>query len=136
MKPPGSSPGQFDAREGTYATKDVSFDARSSTLSFNVVQWLSGDDARDAWRKDNADEVDGPPNGYYIIDESPRLRRAELDPDVRILLTHLRTDGTAQVEADALSNLESYVEGGQSDDTYWLTFDSGLISEICEQYRP
>lgn len=134
--PSASSPSQFDSNNGTYAAQDVALDAKTPALTFNVIQWLTGDEARAAWRSAHPDDHSGPPNDYYIVDESPRRRTAEVSSDVSVFLTHLGTDDTADVEPDDLARLKAKIEGGSTSDMYWLTFSSGVITDICEQYRP
>lgn len=133
-RPTGSSAAQFDPAAGTYAAQSVSLADDSTSLTFDVIQWLSGEDARLAWRDDFPDDPTGPPNDYYIVNESDRVRTAPVNGDATVFLTHLRTDGTASVEPDTLEALGGYIR--DTSDTYWLTFDSNVITEICEQYRP
>lgn len=135
-RPAGSSTANFDPTSGTYAAQDVSIDVHSLSLTFNVVQWLSGDDARRAWTNDHPEGPDGPPNDYYIVDESDRLRTAPIRPELEVFLTHLRSDGTAGVEPDTVDGLKRYLDEGQAGDTFWLKFDGGVIVHVCEQYRP
>ena len=107
----------------------------TTSLRFDVVQWLSGEDARQAWAEHYPDDPTGPPNDYLIVNESERVRTAPVERDATVFLTHLGTDGTASVEPDTIEALGSYISDATSD-TYWLTFDSNAITEICEQYRP
>jgi hypothetical protein len=133
--PAGSSPAEFDPAAGTYSAQGVTLDLATGSLEFNVVQWLTGDDARKVWLEDNPDDPYGPPNDYYIVDASDRVRTAPVDSDAAVYLVHL-DDGTTAVEADSLDGLAQYLDGGDPVYTYWLTFDDGVVTEICEQYRP
>jgi hypothetical protein len=134
--PAGSSSSQFESALGTYAVQGVALGAEPPSVTFDVVQWLSGDDARRTWLADHPEDPDGPPNDYYIVNDNDRLRTAPVDTDATVRLTHLFTDATASVELDTLDGLGGYLAEEHSGDTYWLTFDNGVVSEICEQYRP
>jgi hypothetical protein len=99
-----------------------------------VVQWLSGSDARTAWARDHPDDPLGPPNDYYLVNTSPQLRNAHVRTNATVLLTHNSTDFTVALEPDTLANLPGYLD--RAEEVYWLTFDSGEIVYVCEQYRP
>jgi hypothetical protein len=137
-KPPsGSSPAVFDASRGTYAAFITAFNPESATATFDVVQWLSGSDARTAWARDHPDDPLGPiPNDYYLVNASSQRRNARIRTNATVLLIHNSTDYTAALEPDRLANLPSYLARGSPEDVYWLTFDSGEITYVCEQYRP
>jgi hypothetical protein len=111
----------------------MTVDAVAGSVTFNVVQWRSSDDARREWAKDHPDEPDGPPNDYLIVDESDQVRTAPVDPDVEVLLT---VEHAASLQPDSFDGLARYLAGEFPGDTYWLTFDDGRITAICEQYRP
>jgi hypothetical protein len=135
-RPAGSSTATFDPSAGTYAVQDVSLARGPLTLTFNVVQWLSGQDAERAWEHDHPEDPNGPPNDYYIVDASDRLRAAPLKAGATVLLTHLSTDATPPVEPDTIGGLEAYLGEGPPTATYWLSFDGGVVTEVCEQYFP
>ncbi len=135
-RPRGSSPSQFEPARGTYSAQVVTLEADPPSLTFDVVQWLTGEDAREAWLADNPGDPDGPPNDYYIVNANGQLRTAPVGAATTVRLTHLRSDSTASLELDTLAGLGRYLVGGSPSDTYWLTFDRGVVTEICEQYRP
>ena len=134
--PTGSSPGVFDVSTGTYAAQDIAFDADRRSLTFNVVHWLAGEDAHQAWVRDHPDDPDGPPNDYYIVDSSKTLRSAPVADDAPVYLTHLATDGSPEVEQDSLDALGKYLRTPGVSDTFWITMSRGHVAELCEQYRP
>jgi len=137
-RPVGSSAAVFDSEAGTYAAQGVALDPDAPALTYNVVQMLSGEDARRAWREDNPQDPDGPPNDYYIVDESAAVRTTAVREDATVFLTHLFTDGTPAVEADTVAGLDAYMRNGHAppEALYWLTFESDVITAICEGYRP
>jgi hypothetical protein len=52
-----------------------------------------------------------------------------------VLLVRLQTDSSADVSAGTLAELPEYLTETPFS-LYWLTFDTGTIVAICEQYTP
>lgn len=71
-RPAGSSPATFDSSGGTYAAQSLTA-LEGRKLQFDVVQWLSGDDANEAYFRESDDDS-GAPNDYYILNERDELR--------------------------------------------------------------
>lgn len=132
----GSNPATFDERGGVHAAFITSVDERSSSLSFDVVQWLSGEEADEAYRRDVPDDPGGPPNDYYLVNESDLVRTAPIAPDAQVALVRLGQDGDPGVGPGTVEELPGYVAAGSPSDVYWLTFDRGSVVAVCEQYRP
>jgi len=126
----------FDDAAGTYAANITEVDSASPSVSFDVVQWLSGQDAIDAYHEDNPSDPDGPPNDYYIVNDSEQVRTAPIADDATVWLVRLATDSDAAVDPGTVEELPGYLDAGFESDVYWLTFDDGEVTEICEQYRP
>lgn len=136
-RPAGSSPATFDPAGGIYAAHVRAFDPTASTLTFDVVQWLTGDDAVEAYRHDEPGTTDGPPNDYYVVNQSHTERTVPVAPDVTVGLVRLATTGTVDVKPGTFSELPGYVPAGDPATTvYWLTVADGTVTGICEQYRP
>lgn len=132
----GSSPATFDPVGGIYAAHISAFDETSSTLTFDVVQWLTGDDAVAAYQHDEPGSTDGPPNDYYIVNESHAERTAPVAPDAAVALVRLATTGDVRPKPGTLAELPGYLAAGFDETVYWLTVSDGAITGICEQYRP
>lgn len=130
-----SSHAQFDDAAGTYAATVESVDAAAQTVSFDVVQWLVGQDAVDAYHQDHPDDPEGPPNDYYVVNVNQTVRTAPIGDDATVALVRLHDDGNADVGPGTVDELPSYL-GVTSMRIWWLTFDDGQISGICEQYTP
>lgn len=147
-----SSPSTFDG-DGTYATllSDIDFDAR--LVTFDIVQSLAGDDAARAYFEDTGDP-EGPPNDYWVRNESGELRTLTIAADVRVWLVQLHidsepADGESSFDLlddyfaavrgwwgpDALAN-EQYGYSMRSPDRFLLTVDGGEVTRICELYAP
>lgn len=132
---PTPSPQAFDDEVGTYAATIETFDASTNLIEFDVVQWLSGQDAADAWHEAFPDDPEGPPNDYFIRNENPLVRSAPVAAGADVRLVRLATDGSADVTAGSLAELPSYLAATPLS-TFWLSFEAGAVTAICEQYRP
>lgn len=127
-----TSPAVFDDRSGTYAAQSVTFDDSAGVITFDVVQWLSGQDAWDAYLREHPDDPSGPPNDYMIINEDPRTRSLPLGDGASILLLG---EG-ASLGTSFASELGDHLQANGPEDVYWLTVDAGVVTELCQQYRP
>lgn len=134
----GSSPGTFDGGSGTYAAFIVEFIAADIPLSFDVVQWMTGEAARKAYREDHPEDPEGPPNDYYVRNQSAQTREAEVASDAKVWLVKLDEDADADVDRATFEELSSHNESseGRSFHIFWLTLENDEIVEICEQFRP
>src|SRR4029079_7763605 len=57
---PKTSPAIFDGDHGTYSASGTAGAAASREVTYDVIQWLSGDAAADAYHRDNPDDPEGP----------------------------------------------------------------------------
>lgn len=109
---------------------------RTGLMTFDVIQWLVGEDAKKAYEQDKpSSDGSGPPNDYWIRNVSTEERSAEVDPEAQVELVRLRQDGSADTSAGTVQELEQYVAEERSG-VYWLGFKDGVINRVCEQYRP
>ena len=135
---PKSSPATFDDDHGTYSAYITAASPASRDVTYDVVQWLSGDAAADAYHRDYPDDPDGPPNDYYIVNASPQLRTSRVTDGEPLWL--LATVGdAASLAGRSFDDLAADVGATSATTgyrTYWLTFDKGTITNVCEQYRP
>lgn len=129
QRPTGSSPAMFDPSGGTYAAQAVAVE-NTNQLRFDIVQWLTGEDANQAYFQETGDDS-GAPNDYFIVNESNELRVARVGDDAAIYV--LQADGYAGSLHDV--SLRD-VPTDEPARTFWLTFADGSITEICQQYRP
>lgn len=125
-------PSAFDPAKGTYAANITAVDVPGREISYDVVQFLGGKEAEDAYHKDNPDDPEGPPNDYYIVNSNPLVRKAEAAPDAKVRLVLIEEDGDADVDPATLDQLPANIEGRP----FWLTFAAGAITDVCEQYVP
>ena len=134
----GNSPATFDGATGTYAAFIAEFVAEDVPLTFDVVQWMTGETARKAYQEDHPEDPEGPPNDYYVRNESAQTRQADVASDARVWLVKMEEDADADVDRATFEELGSHNENseGPSAHIYWLTFENEQIVEICEQFRP
>jgi hypothetical protein len=108
-----------------------SIDANARTLTFDLVQWLTGDAATVAFQQANPGETGGPPNDYFIVNNNPRLRTYPVAPNA-VLRTTPGGDPN-DVEDIALADFASYQ---RRDALFWLTIKDGVITTIQQQWVP
>jgi hypothetical protein len=133
--PPAGQPAEpTDMENGRHpvVVKQVNVDGREVT--FDLVQWFSGDAATKAAAEDG--EESPPPNDYYIRNVNPRLRTLPVTPDARLSLTRLTLD---QGGGNAAANVEvdlATIRSRGSDHLFWATVQGGRIVALEEQYVP
>lgn len=139
-----SSPATFDPSGGLYVAFLTDLDVGERTITFDVVQWLTGERARESYLRDHPEQTDGPPDDFYVDNASPQVRTAEIAPDAAVWLVRLQEDSDADVDAGTLNELPSYLaanrpqpaDGRLSSSPFWLTVEDGSVTAICEQYTP
>lgn len=137
-----SSPAQFEAESGQYAVYLTGVEVAGRRLSFDVIQFLVGDDAARAYHREVPDDPDGP-GDYYIANESKQVRQAPVGEGVRVRLVRLREDGDADLDPGTFEELPGYLakdkptgDPALSSNPFWLTLESGAVTDLCEQYVP
>lgn len=111
--------------------KDV--DSSATTLTVDVIQWLSGDEADAAYAEERGD-TSGAPNDYFIRNTSTELRTLPLaSPEVVVAWDE---HGPRQRKI-GLSDLPTYLDVRRDPNpTFWITVDGGRVVRLYEQYRP
>lgn len=126
-----------DGRHPAYLT---AIDTGARTLTFDVIQYLTGEEATKAFQRDNPGVEGGPPNGYYILNVNPRLRTLPVRRDV--LVEVLWLGGNPGPDTITFEQLPDYFANDLIEDKYlwydpfWLTVRGGRIDAIAEQYIP
>jgi hypothetical protein len=127
------SPSVFDTGEGQYAVHVTEIDGTAGVISFDVIQLLFGDAAIEAWDRAYPEEPGGPPNDYFIVNESPQVRSAMIDGSARVRVVRLG-EGTG-LQSATIDELASHV-AAQGGNPWWLAFHDGRVVDVCEQYVP
>jgi len=135
---PPAEPVLEDGRHPVYLT---AIDVAGGSVEFDLIQFLTGDEAIAAWDEDHPDGPGGPPNDYYIINDNPRLRRLPVTDDVEV--TMLDWNGGFQPMVIAFADLPTELAARPISDEdrlaampVWLTVDDDTITAIQEQFIP
>jgi hypothetical protein len=140
--PDDDAPGLDDGRHFGFVSA-VDLDAR--TITFDLAQWLTGEEADAAAEADGVIEPgESVPNDSYVVNDNPRLRVVPLGFDVGVLL--IDWPNCCENAGSTLDALAAATDSAGSNETgprnqpgvtgYWLTLDGGEIVGIEEQYRP
>ncbi|WP_460324003.1 hypothetical protein [Paenibacillus sp. YSY-4.3] len=116
-------------------------------LTADEIEWYEGEAAEQAFLEHEPDAgIDGPPDGYYIVNEDHDLTSYKVADDVKILMQIY--DRTGDVEdMDIHWNEQVALEQFKSilKDTEWIdvrdfpfhiTVKDGIIVEMVQQYIP
>jgi hypothetical protein len=127
--------------DGRHPVFVKSVDVAGRTVEFDLIQFLTGDEAIAAHDEDHPDDPGGPPNDYYIVNDNPRLRRLPVTDDVEVIV--LDWEGGFEPQTTAFADLPALLAAYTWDDTgetmrgpFWLTVENGTITAIEEQYIP
>jgi hypothetical protein len=125
--------------DGRHAVHFTGLDVGARTIEFDVIQWLTGEEAREAYTADHPDDPGYPPNDYYVVNENPRLRVLPVAGDVTVtVLEH----GFEPIHI-AFEDLPAFLADDAFPDDqslwhnpFWLTVRDDTITAIEEQYIP
>ena len=111
-------------------------DPDRQTITFDLIQFLTGDAATKAAAEDG--EESPPPNDYYIRNVNPRLRTLPVAADAPITVNVLAAQSTGSATKDVsvtLAKLASYFPN-RGKPPFWITVEQGRVTRIAEQYLP
>jgi hypothetical protein len=114
-------------------------------LTADYIEWYEGEEANVKFReRENDPEVTKAPDGYYIINDNPKLRSLEVSEDAVVLMQYYDRTGTNEVQdiswneqiplAKFLSIFKQ--QSGLKNYPYHLTVKDGKIVKIVQQYIP
>ena len=138
----GPSPAVLeDGRHPVFLTE---LDATDRTVTFDLIQFLTGPEAADAYAEDVPEDPDpGPPNDYWIRNESSELRTLPIAPDVTVSVIRLGESSGAEGVPWTLEELPDHLadqvgapDGQLGWSPFWLTVEDGGVVAIEEQYLP
>jgi hypothetical protein len=128
---PPAKPLLADGRHPVYLT-DIDVAGRS--VKFDLIQFLTGDEAIAVWRKDHPDGPDVSPNGYYIVNDNPQLRQLPVADNVAV--TVLDWNANFQPLVVAFADLPAELAARGTYEHLGLTVDDGAVTAIEEQFIP
>lgn len=129
------SSGAVALTDGRYPAHLTAVNVAERTITFDVVQFLTGDAATKAAEEDGAEAP--PPNDYYIRNTNPALRTMPVPADATITVNTLESETTGSSTKDVaitLERLASYQD--LAGYTFWLTVKDGVITVVAEQFVP
>lgn len=118
-----------------------SIDVEAQTMRFDLAYFLTGEEANEA-AAEHGDEVPVP-NDYYIVNDNPRLRTLDVDPDVEVWVIDWAdccdvVEGEVQPFVDAFETRhhpwDAMYQGREA--PYWITVEDGAVVKIEVQYLP
>jgi hypothetical protein len=140
LESPTVEPILADGRHPVYLTD---LDPSRRTVTFDLIQFLTGAEAAKVWAKAHPDEPDGPPNDYLIINDNRRLRTLPIADTARVTVATDASGGIANVQI-TMAELPAHLarqrpesaDGRLSYAPYWLTVRGGQVTGIDEQFLP
>ena len=125
--------------DGRHAGYVRSVDTGGRTVVVDVIQFLTGEAARDASVADgHGGEV---PNDYYIRNVNPRLRTLAFADAVEVTVLDSSVGGNdaARSVATDIATLARVVQlrpGPGDGNPFWITVAAGRVTKVEEQYLP
>jgi hypothetical protein len=113
-----------------------SVDPTQQTITFDLIQFYTGDAATKAAAEDNKESP--PPNDYYIRNVNPRLRTLPVRTGAPITVNVLAAQSTGSSTKDVsvtLGKLASYFPNSGTA-PFWITVEQGQVTEIAQQFLP
>ena len=138
---PAPSPGAAGGatlEDGRHAVRITNVDVSGRTVQFDVIQFLTDDEATAAYREDHPEDPNGfPDDGYYIVNDNPRLRTLPVADDVTVIvLATSDPEPTANSPHPiAFAELPAYIAQFAAG-PFWLTVNDGNLVAVEQQYVP
>ncbi|CAM4332329.1 hypothetical protein L1N85_17360 [Paenibacillus alkaliterrae] len=116
-------------------------------LTIDSIEWYEGEQAvRKFLEREGDGEMEGPPDGYYIIDDDADLKDLPIAGDAEVFMQIYNRTGNileADIVWDEQISVDKFVELIQTEDDlnikgfpYHLTVKDGEIVRIVQQYIP
>jgi hypothetical protein len=142
---PSAAPGPPVLADGRHPVYLTDLDLPRRTVTFDLIQFLTGAEATKVWAKQHPDDPEGPPNDYLIVNDNRRLRTLPIADraEVTVVQTGAASGGVTNVQI-SLGDLPGHlarqkpetVDDRLSYAPYWLTVRSGQVTRIEEQFLP
>ena len=135
------SPVLADGRNAVYLT---GLNAGGKTVTFDLIEFLTGDAAKALWKKEHPDNPDGPDNDYMIVNNNTKLRTLPVAADATCLV--LATLGSTDTKKIGFAALPAFLKEQHRDIAltppqiaalpFWLTVKDGTVVKFEEQFLP
>ena len=130
-----------DGRHPVYLT---GLDTGASTVTFDLIEFLTGKEAEARWKKQHPNGPDGPDNDYMIVNENSRQRTMPVAAGAKC--TVLASLGGVDMTTVAFSGLPAFLKKQSEGMTvekpnlallpFWLTVEGGEVTRFEEQFLP
>lgn len=136
---PTTSPVLPDGRSPVYLT---GVDVGKRTVTFDLIEFLTGEAAKTAYKKAHPESTqDGPDNDYFIVNDNPRLRTLPVAD--RVTITVVDADPSSPTPL-AFSDAPAYFAAHAPDQKigrlawtpFWLTVRDGRVVRMEQQFLP
>ena len=128
-----------DGRHPVYLT---GLDVEGRSVEFDLIRFLTGDEAFVAYQQEHPDFPEGMTGDYYIVNDNPRLRTLPVAGAVQVTVVE-NSESAADADTVAFEALPAYVstgpmprDEGMWPNPFWLTVSDGTIVAIEEQFLP
>jgi hypothetical protein len=135
---PSATPRSTALPDGRHATYIKAVDTDRRTIDVDVVQWLTGAEADQAYYEETGDSS-GVPNDYFIKNENTLMRTYEVGDSAEITVIWMEGEGaSADLDPDPISfeELATYVADRPGTPPFWIELAGGVVQKIEEQYIP
>ncbi|AZK48878.1 hypothetical protein EIM92_05805 [Paenibacillus lentus] len=148
----GAAEQEYTPVERTSDTKVVYIEQLNTLADGNVlfvdeIEWYEGEEAEQAFLEHEPDAgIDGPPDGYYIVNEDIKLTSYRIAEDVRIFMQIYDRTGNIEdmdIRWNELVTMEQFKGIVQNtewidvkDFPYHITVKDGTVVQIVQQYIP
>ena len=122
--------------DGRHPVYVKTVDPNGQTITFDLIQFFTGDAATKAAAEDNKESP--PPNDYYIRNVNPRLRTLPVRAGAPITVNVLAAQATGSSTKDVsvtLAKLASYFPNSGTP-PFWITVEQGQVTKLAQQYLP
>ena len=140
---PARPPAAAALQDGRYAAYLTAINTTAGTITFDVVQFLTGAAADEAYRRDHpGDNNSEAPDGFYIVNANPLLRTLPVrrDAPVRIFWPRGSSSDTRILTLDQLPGYFASEHGDYGkylwSNPFWLTVRGDVVTAMDEQYLP
>jgi hypothetical protein len=122
--------------DGRHPVYIKSVDAAGQTVTFDLIQFFTGEAANKAAAEDG--EESPPPNDYYIRNVNPRLRTLPVRAGAPITVNVLAAQSTGSSTKDVSVTLEKLASYFPNSGTppFWITVQQGQVTEMAQQFLP
>jgi hypothetical protein len=124
-----------DLKDGRHYAYLKALDTTKLTLTLDVVQFLTGEEAEKAAADDGEEAYD-----YYIRNQNTKLRTLTVAPGAAVVvntLTASETGSSSKDKAITLAKLATYFAKGEAQErVFYVTLSGSRVVKINEQYLP